>query len=177
MCSSDLHVDLRMAVTNLTGDDWHDVFSLNCLNPVRAPEFKDWKLTRTFVSVRGRPTPLARTTRNPGWRPTVGIYLPEGTPEGHEPPFAAATGGISHDRTDADWIATCSDPPGSYIAATSSDALFLFNNQDRCCIHSATSFGTIPAGQSRTTISRLHFARGDLDDFLDKALQPDVASR
>ena len=159
-------VDLEIEITNLSDEDWHDVFAFNCLNPVRAPQFKDWDHERTYLSRAGRAVPLVAMRRNPGRRPTVSIYLPEAKGEVH--PFAAASGGISPDRSDGAWMVSLSEPPGAYIAATSDSAAFLFANQDRCCLHSAADFGTIVAGNSQSVRSRMYFAAGDLQTFLKR---------
>ena len=39
-----------MTVRNHTEFLWHDVFAFNCLNPIEAPAFQDWKLERTYMS-------------------------------------------------------------------------------------------------------------------------------
>jgi hypothetical protein len=162
------HVDVEMTITNLGEEAWHDVFAFNCLNPVRAEQFKDWELERTYMSRHGRTHLMKNTTRVKGHMPTVGFYLHEQTPWGKESPFVRGFHATSPDRTDDSWIVTLSDPPGAYMAATSVDSLFLFDNLDRCCIHSAPSFGDIGPGQSSTTVCRLYLAKGDLDAFLKR---------
>jgi hypothetical protein len=52
------------------------------------------------------------------------------------------------------------------MAATAVEAVFLFDNLDRCCIHAAPDFGDIGPGESSTAVSRLYLASGTLDDFL-----------
>ena len=113
------HVDVRMVISNLSDRMWRDVFAFNCVNPVRAPAFKDWKLERTYMSQHGKPTVMSTTKRVQGHMPTVGFYLHEKTPWGQESPFVRGFHSTSPNRTDASWIVTLSDPPGSYMAATS----------------------------------------------------------
>jgi len=161
-------VDVEMTITNLSDKLWHDVFAFDCVNPTRAEPFKDWKLARTYMSSHGRPLLMAKTKRVQGHMPTVGFYTHEQTPWGLESPFVRGFGATSPNRTDGSWIVTLSDPPGSYMAATSSDSLFLFDNLDRCCIHSAPSFGDIGPGESSTTVARMYFAAGGLEDFLKR---------
>ena len=38
------YVDIEMTIENLSDKLWRDVFAFNCLNPVNAKAFKDWKL-------------------------------------------------------------------------------------------------------------------------------------
>ncbi len=85
---------------------------------------------------------------------------------GTESVFVRGFGATSPDRTDGSWIVTLSEPAGAYMAATALDAAFLFDNSDRCCIHTAPSFGDIGPSESSTTASRLYLAQGTLDDFL-----------
>lgn len=162
------YVDVEMSIENLGDRPWHNVFAFNCVNPVRAPEFKDWELERTYMSRHGKPAVMSTTKRVKGHMPTVGFYLHERTPWGQESPFVRGFHATSPDRTDGSWIVTLSDPPGSYMATTSPHAEFLFDNLDRCCIHSAAGFGDIPPGNSSSTVCRLYFAHGTLDDFLTR---------
>ena len=162
------YVDVEMTIENLADAVWHDVFAFNCLNPVNARQFKDWELRRTYMSEHGRPVQMAETKRVHGHMPTVGFYLHERIPWGKESPFVRGFHATSPNRTDGSWIVTLSDPPGSYMAATSPSAVFLFDNLDRCCIHSAADFGDIGPGESSTTVCRLYFAHGSLEDFLDR---------
>jgi len=167
------YVDIEMTITNLSRDSWKDVWAFNCLNPLEAPDFKDWKLQRTYMSAHGQPFLMADTTRIKGHMPTVQFYLHQQIPWTHPPAFCRGFKATSPDQTDGNWIVTFSDPPGSYMAATSLDSLFLFDNLDRCCIHSAPNFGDIDPGQSSTTVSRLYLAKGNREDFL-KRYQADV---
>ncbi|MCZ7555983.1 MAG: T9SS type A sorting domain-containing protein [Bacteroidia bacterium] len=159
------YVDAEMTVRNLGRSNWTNVFSFNCLNPVNAPQFQDWTLERTWMSKNGQPFRMDGTTRiNNGLMKTVQFYVNEGvTPVS---PFVNGFQATSPDRTDDSWIVTMSEDGASYMAATSPKSCFLFDNLDRCCIHSATNFGSIPAGGEATTTSRFYLARGTLDDFL-----------
>lgn len=56
-------VDITMTIRNLTGRDWVDVYSFNCLNPVAAPDYKDWTLERTYMSKDGSRFRMDGTTR------------------------------------------------------------------------------------------------------------------
>jgi creatinine amidohydrolase len=162
------YVDVEMTVRNHTEFLWHDVFAFNCLNPVNAPAFEDWKLERTYMSSQGKPLVMSKTQRVKGHMPTVGFYLHERIEPGREPIFVRGFGATSPNRTDGSWIVTLSEPAGSYMAATTLDSIFLFDNLDRCCIHSAPSFGDIGPGEASTTVSRFYLARGKLDDFLNR---------
>jgi creatinine amidohydrolase len=172
-------VDIEMTIRNHTEYLWHGVFAFNCLNPIQAPAFHDWKLERTYMSKQGKPLRMAQTTRVKGHMPTVGFYLPERIKAGGESVFVRGFGATSPDRTDGAWIVTLSEPAGAYMAATATDAAFLFDNLDRCCIHAAPGFGDIGPGEASTTVSRLYLAKGTLDGFLKRleADRPGLAAR
>lgn len=176
---ADDYVDLEMTIRNHTEFLWHEVFAFNCLNPIHAPTFQDWKLERTYMSTQGKPLCMAQTTRVTGPMPTVGFYLPERIPAGKESVFVRGFKATSLDRTDGSWIVTLSEPAGSYMAATACEAAFLFDNMDRCCLHAAPSFGDIGPGEDSTTVSRLYLARGTLDEFVQRqaADRPGLVAR
>ena len=172
-------VDVEMTIRNHTEFLWRDVFAFNCLNPIEAPAFQDWKLARTYMSARGKPQCMAQTTRVKGHMPTVEFHLPQQIKAGEESIFVRGFGATSPDRTDGSWIVTLSEPAGTYMAATAMEAAFLFDNLDRCCLHAAPSFGDIGPGESSLTVSRLYLAKGTLNDFLHRleADRPGLAAR
>ncbi len=172
-------VDVEMTVRNHTEFLWRDVFAFNCLNPIEAPTFQDWKLERTYMSRHGKPFLMSGTKRVQGHMPTVGFYLPERVEAGTESIFVRGFGGTSPDRTDGSWIVTLSEPAGAFMAATVVETAFLFDNLDRCCLHAAPSFGDIGPGEASTTVSRLYLAQGTLEDFLKRqaADRPALANR
>ena len=161
-------VDIEMTIHNHTAFFWHDVFAFNCLNPIEAPSFLDWKLERTYMSSGGKPFCMAQTERIKGHMPTVAFYLPEWVKEGEESVFVRGFGATSPNRTDGSWIVTLSEPAGSFIAATAFDAAFLFDNLDRCCIHSAPSFGNIGPNEKSMAVSRIYLAKGTLESFMQR---------
>jgi hypothetical protein len=133
------YVDVEVTIRNHTEFLWHDVFAFNCVNPIEALAFRDWKLQRTYMSAQGKPLCLGQTKRVRGHMPTVGFYLPERTEPGQESIFVRTFGATSPDRTDGSWIVTLSEPAGAYMAATSVQTAFLFDNLDRCCRPSSTA--------------------------------------
>ena len=165
---ADDYVDVEMTVRNHTEFLWHDVFAFNCINPIQARSFQDWKLERTYMSKEGQPYCMAQTTRVQGPMPTVEFYLPESVPEGEGSVFVKGFHATSPDRTDGSWIVTLSEPAGAYMAATAMEIAFLFNNLDRCCLHAAPCFGDIGPGEASTTVSRFYLAQGKLEDFLQR---------
>ena len=159
------YVDAEMTITNDSRSNWTNVFSSNCLNTTAACQFVDRKLERTYMSKHGAPFRMDSTNRiNTGSSPFAQFYLNEGY--GPVSPFIKGLSATSPDKTDDSYIVTMAADGLSYVAATSPKSAFLFNDIDRCCIHSAANFGDIPAGQFASVTCRFYFAHGSLDDFL-----------
>jgi hypothetical protein len=59
-------------------------------------------------------------------------------------------------------------PTGAFMATTCSDTMFVFDNLDRWCIHAALRFEDLGPRQVRTVVCRLYFARGSLNDFVQR---------
>ena len=163
-------VDVEMRVKNVSEKGWREVFFFNCLNPTAAPAFKDWKLERTYMSKDGEPFRMDGTTRiNEGPQPfmkTLQFYVHED----YDPvsKFVEGFRSTSPDKTDGSYIMTMSEDGGSYMGATSPKSVFLFDNLDRCCIHSAPTFGDIGPGEEKKVTARLYFGKGSLEDFLKR---------
>ncbi|MFA6233890.1 MAG: T9SS type A sorting domain-containing protein [Bacteroidota bacterium] len=161
------YVDAVMTVRNLGRNSWTNVFSFNCLNPAGAQPFQDWTLERTYMSKNGQPFRMDGTSRvNNGSMPTVQFYL--NADYGPISPFIQGFQSTSPDKTDDSYIVTLSEDGLSYMAATSPKSCFLFDNLDRCCIHSGADFGNILPGGESTVTCRFYFAMGGLEDFVDR---------
>jgi hypothetical protein len=161
-------VDAEMTITNLTNKTWRDVWSFNCLNPVRAEPFKDTLMQRTYMSTEKGPLLLSKTKRVMGPKPTIGVYFREQVIQPEVFPFVSEFHATSPNRTNGNYLVTLSESGNAYMAATSPNALFLFNNLKFKCIHSAPNFGNIEAGESKAVTCRFYFAEGNLDDFIDR---------
>jgi len=159
------YVDVLMTIRNISGRDWVDVYSFNCINPVAAPDFKDWTLERTWMSMNGAPFRMDGTTRiNQGVQDTLQFYLHEDYM--HVSQHVKNFKGTSPDKTDCSYIVTMSEDGTTYMGATSPKAAYLFDNLDRCCIHSAPLFGDIASGTEKTVLVRFYLGHGSLVDFL-----------
>jgi hypothetical protein len=161
------YVDLEMTITNLSDEIWHEVFAFNCVSPARAPAFEDSAMQRTYMQVQGQPQALAHTTRIQGRRPGMGIYAVLQHTD-HMPPFAEAFQATSPNQSDGAWMAKIADTGDAYMATTTQDALFLFNNTNLGCIHAAPNFGDIEPADAVTVSSRVYFAKGSLQDFIKR---------
>ncbi|MFY0651770.1 MAG: hypothetical protein JXQ96_07035 [Cyclobacteriaceae bacterium] len=161
-------VDVKMTIRNLSQNNWQDVWSFNCLNPVRAEDYKDSLMHRTYMSTTDGPKLLSETERRIGRVKTIGLYFNEGISDPNHYAFTKEFDAISPDRTNGNYLVTLSQEKDSYMAATSQDALFLFNNLKFKCIHSAPNFGDISPNESKTVNCRFYFAKGNLNDFLNR---------
>jgi hypothetical protein len=117
------------------------------------------------MSKNGAPFRMDGTTRiNDGPNKTVQFYVHEDYENVSR--FVTGWQATSPDQTDCSYIVTMAADGQSYMAATSPKAAFLFDNLDRCCIHSAANFGNMPPGGESTVMVRYYLAQGTLVDFL-----------
>ena len=161
-------IDAEMTIHNLSNETWHDVWSFNCLNPVKAPSFQDSLMQRTYMSTPDGPVLLSQTNRVRGARPTVGVYFTTYVEHPEQYPFVVDFQATSPQRTNGNYLVTLSESGKAYMAATSPKALFLFNNQKFKCIHSAPNFGVIAPGESSIETCRFNFGEGTLATFLER---------
>ncbi len=55
---------------------------------------------------------------------------------------------------------------GKRLVATASDpAMFLFQNMEYSCIHSAAGFGPLKPGESGEAVTRVYFVEAGLEDW------------
>ena len=125
-------------------------------------------MQRTFMSTPDGPLLLSQTKRVRGVRPTVGVYFNASVEHPEAYPFVVDFQATSPQRSDGNYLVTLSDSGNGYMAATSPEALFLFNNQKFKCIHSAPNFGIIAPGESATGTCRFYFGEGTLTTFLER---------
>ena len=119
------------------------------------------------------PKRLSDTRRTIGHRPGIGVYFSEKMELDEEWPFISWFDATSEERTDGDYLVTLSESGNSYMAATSPNTLYLFNNLEFTCIHAAPTFGDIGPGESSTLTTRFYFSEGGLDDFLKRFSKDD----
>ena len=161
-------VDAEMTIKNLTKNTWHNVWSFNCLSPSGAEDYQDTLLERTYMSSGNKPILLSKTTRKIGPRPTIGVYYSDKVAADKEYPFVEDFEATSPIRTDDSYLIAFSKDGNYYMAATSPQALFLFDNLEYKCIHSAPLFGDIQPQQSVTVTCRFYFSKGSVEDFVER---------
>jgi hypothetical protein len=158
-------IEITMAIVNYTDYVWTDVWSFNCLQPRSGSDLVDADLTRTYMSVDGIPTPLAAFRGDPVPDPrTTNVYLAKYLDPERPLRFISDFSSLRSGATDDGWVVTFSRN-GTFMAANTADALFIFTNQDRGCIHAAPNFGTIGPDEQSVSVEQLYFGRGGMREF------------
>jgi hypothetical protein len=155
------HVDAVTTLTNCSDRVWRQGMAFNCFN-CGSSVLRDNECLRHWVRVKGEFRRLVELPRVFSERPTVQLYNVEGAPPGAEIPFVPNFKATPADVIAEGWMAIVA-PDGRRLAATvSKPALFLFQNMEYSCIHSAPSFGTLRPGQTAKALTRLYFVRSSL---------------
>lgn len=159
------YVDVRSSLTNEGDEPWDQTLAFNCFNAAGCPPVRDHECIRHYVGLDGVPRKLTELPRVFGPRPTIQLYSVEGAPRGQEIPFVANFGSTPDDLTLEGWMAIVSRDGEALVAAVSKPALFLFQNMEYSCIHSAAGFGSLEPGETGTSLTRLYFVRQSIDEW------------
>ena len=141
--------------------------AFNCLQCGEAPSIRDHDCARHWVRAGGELKRLIELPRRFGPRPTVQLSSVEHQPPGAEIPFVAhckATPDIALEG----WMAIASRDGKRLVAAASKPALFLFQNMEYSCIHSAAGFGPMEPGQTAEALTRLYFVEATLGEWHER---------
>jgi hypothetical protein len=157
-------VDIDVSVTNLSTRIWTHSLAFHCFNCRGSTSISDFECVRHWARTGGQFRRLIELPRMFSGRPTVQLYSAEGAPPAMQIPFVAnfdATPDVVLD----DWLAIQSRDGNCLAAAVSRPTLFLFQNMEYSCIHSAPSFGTLQPGQSGEASTRIYIVRASLQDW------------
>ncbi len=157
-------VDIRFDVTNESDRVWEQSLAFNCFSCGTAPEIRDHECLRHWVRAEGRFRRLIEIPRVFGPRPTIQLYSVEGAPPGRIIPFVAGFK-ATPDIVLEGWMAIQSRDGKRLVATVSRPALFLFQNMEYSCIHSATSFGRLSPGETRRATNTLYFVEASLKEW------------
>lgn len=158
-------VDIRLRLTNQSARQWAHSLAFNCFSPGGSAAIRDHDCVRHFVGVQGTLRRLVELPRQYGPRPTVQLYSVEDAPPGREIPFVANFRATPDDVTVEGWIAIVSRDGRRLVAAVSRPALFLFQNMEYSCIHSAASVGPLAPGHAGEALTRVYFVEASLEDW------------
>lgn len=161
-------VETRFQLTNESSRSWRQSLAFNCVQCGSLPEIRDHECLRTWVGHEGRFRRLIELPRVFGPRPTIQLYSVAGAPPGREIPFVANFG-ATPDLTLEGWMAVQSRDGSRLVATLSRPALFLFQNLEYGCIHSAAGFGPLEPGQTGEAVNRVYFVEGSLEAWHERA--------
>lgn len=156
-------VDIRIRLINESTRTWANGMAFNCFNCAAVP-IRDFECVRHWVAQSGKLRRLVELPRKFGPRPTVQLYSVEGAPLGRAIPFVAGFD-ATPDAVLEGWMAIQSHDSKRLVAVVSKPALFLFQNMEYSCIHSAPDFGRMRPGDTREALTRLYFVESTLKDW------------
>lgn len=157
-------VDIEIALTNESGRTWREGMAFNCFQVGGSPALRDHDCVRHWVRANGRFQRLVEVPRVFGPRATVQLYSVEGARPGMEIPFVASFR-ATPDVALEGWMAVRAPDDRRMAAVASKPALFLFQNMEYSCIHSAPSFGTLAPGQTGRALTRIYFVEATLEEW------------
>ena len=162
-------IDVHQSVTNESRRRWEQSLAFNCVQAGGSPQIRDHECVRHWVRTGGEFTRLIRVPRKFGPRPAIQLYSVEGAPAGRDIPFVAnfqATPDVLLEG----WMAIVSRDGKRLVATVSKPALFLFQNMEYSCIHSAASFGPLDPGETAEALTRVYFVEASLDDWYERMM-------
>jgi len=157
-------VEAKLGVTNESDRDWPGSLAFNCFQCGGAPSIKDHECVRHWVRTQGEFKRLVEVPRTFGPRPAIQLYSVEGAPKGMDIPFVANFK-ATPDVVLEGWMAIQSRDGKRLVATASDPAMFLFQNMEYSCIHSAAGFGPLKPGESGEAVTRVYFVEAGLGDW------------
>jgi len=154
-------VDIEIALTNESDRPWLHSLAFNCFGCGGSVALSDHECVRHWVRASGAFRRLIELPRKLGPRPTIQLYSVEGAPPGGAIPFVAGFR-ATPDVLLEGWMAIRSRDGKRMVAAASKPALFLFQNMEYSCIHSAPGLGALHPGQIGKALTRLYFVEAPL---------------
>ncbi len=158
------YVDAHLRLTNESGRDWAQSLAFNCFGLGGSAALRDHDCLRHWVGSAGTLRRLIEIPRKYGPRPAIQLYSVEGAPPGAEIPFVANFR-ATPDEVLEGWIAVVARDGRRLVATASKPALFLFQNMEYSCIHSAPSPGPLKAGETGEALTRVYFVEAPLEEW------------
>jgi len=156
--------DIRILLTNESGRDWQHGTAFNHFATHDCPSARDFESVRHWIRVDGVFRRLHELQRVFSSRPGVQLFNVVGAPPVSQIPFANSFQ-ATPDFTAEGWLAVQSRDGTCLIAIVSKPALFLFQNSEFNCIHSAPDFGKLVPGQMSETQTRIYIVQSSLKDW------------
>lgn len=157
-------VDARFTLTNESNRTWSQSLAFNCFQCGAAASVRDHECTRHWVRTGGAFKRLIEVPRVFGPRPAIQLYSVEGAPRGRDVPFVAGFE-ATPDVVLEPWMAIQSRDGTRLAATVSKPCLFLFQNMEYSCIHSAAGFGRLRPGETAKAVNKVYFVEASLGDW------------
>ena len=161
-------VDFYQRLTNQSMETWSQTMAFNCFNNGSAISVRDYECIRHWVRTGGQFRKLIELPRVFGPRPALQLYSVEGAPPGKDIPFVESFKSTPENIYIEGWMAIRSRDNNHLVATVSKPALYIFQNREYSCIHSAPSFGALKPGESGSAFSRLYFVEANLEDWYQR---------
>jgi hypothetical protein len=176
-------LEVTIAVTNITREiddpfwgtfDIHDLWLDLCVHYRECEVFRDPEFSRTFVSVDGRPTPLAETNLTGHRKAISGYWLKDQSFRLRATPELQSTygTGISATQPDAPWLAVESRDRQFTLLTTYPRVHNLWANRREPmhgCIHANPLVGDIPVGSTARMTGLVLLARCTLLEGIERS--------
>ena len=168
-------IDVHQTLTNESDRIWEQSLAFNCFQCGGAPSIRDHECVRHWVRTRAQFKRLVEVQRKFSARPAIQLYSVEGAPPGMEIPFVAGFQ-ATPDVVVEGWIAIQTRDKKRLVATVSKPALFLFQNMEYSCIHSAAGFGSLKAGETGEAVNKVYFVESSLENWY-RRMTADLAGK
>lgn len=156
-------VAIRVEVANLSDEALPAAWLFTFLAPHGAPAFLDPSGERTYLPVKGVPTPISDLQWPDSSMPDLAAFPVSNAPA-DLPAQVLGLNVTADTRPDEGWMVAGNEAKTAYIAYVSPSPLFLFRNRGISSLHVAPHLGDIPAGGSGTVRMRVLLGEGSIDD-------------
>jgi hypothetical protein len=160
-------VDFSVLMTNKSTRPWSRGIAFNCFRCDLSPSISDPECVRHWVRSNGTFRRLHELHRDVASRPTIQVYPVEGGPDIASLPFVNDMAATSAAVVEG-WMAIQSRDGARLAAVVSKPALFVFQNMEYSCIHSALDLGSLQPGQSARGFTRVYLVESSLEQWYDR---------
>jgi hypothetical protein len=158
-------VDVSIELRNESDTHWEHSHAFNCINAGSSISLADHDCRRHWACAGGKLRRLIEIPRVFGPRPTIQLYSVEGAPKGAEIPFVARFASTPADTQLEGWLAIQSGDGKRLMATVSKPALYLFQNMEYSCIHSAPDLGALAPGETGSALTRVYFVESSVEEW------------
>lgn len=165
-------IDMLWRVQNLSEQEWKYVAATPDFFLVKAPDFTDPTLDRTYLRIGRKWVPLKQTDHSDG-RWSTQWYVPKDS----RPcklmgvkPHRKDSFGLSRDEPDNGLVAIVSRDRRMVVGQAFEKVQYVCLNSPTC-VHPAAQFGDIAPGKEASIRGKFYFVHGSLDDLMLRYLE------